>query len=500
MTDINFLISKIFDYGDHFVVVCSAKKSNFRTLAEQIVNTLVSEGKQACLLTDQFRGSTEKFKTFDVCLIIQHISIDNFLGLMNLSTFFINGSMSPDQVQHLSHMESYCIDLDQQTVTKVFSESIIEPIDQTLSRITRIKRIFPSIRDLVDSEDTLLHYVGPAGDLIFLSRDFSAEFKHIKSFNAKTIVLLNYDETLQAGLVLRAHRLARMYHNRVDRNVRIFYLTACIGGNESYDNFCLQHGIITEMTILSAAGFETVVKNHVIDSLVPKISEYTNLHKLKKFLFFSRVPRLHRVALMSQLLKFGLVDHGYCSFYMEDFEVDDFKDQFKQNHVEIAEDLQILDQYKHLFPMVLNRTPERDNPVDVTDDDLEYFSTSYFSIVAETVFYQNQPELALPGVFFSEKIFKPLLCKHPFILLGAPGSLECLRKFGYKTFDGIIDESYDLEKDDNARFRLVVQEINRLCNMSDVEWALTADLLAPIVEHNFKVFLEEKLLEVSSDL
>ena len=95
----------------------------------------------------------------------------------------------------------------------------------------------------------------------------------------------------------------------------------------------------------------------------------------------------------------------------------------------------------------LNKTVERWNPADLQRDDMMHFDTSYFSIVNETLFYKDtyrykniidiQPT---NSVFLSEKIYKPLCMKHPFVVVGVDGTLQALRQFGYQTFDKWIDE------------------------------------------------------------
>ena len=43
----------------------------------------------------------------------------------------------------------------------------------------------------------------------------------------------------------------------------------------------------------------------------------------------------------------------------------------------------------------------------------------------------------------TEKPFKPLLCFQPFIVLGPVGALQLIREYGFETFPGLFDESYD---------------------------------------------------------
>jgi hypothetical protein len=105
-------------------------------------------------------------------------------------------------------------------------------------------------------------------------------------------------------------------------------------------------------------------------------------------------------------------------------------------------------------------------------------------IVSETVFYYDKLHL-------TEKIFKPIVSKQPFILLAAPGNLAYLKSYGFKTFDGIIDESYDLIQDNDTRIDVVAAELNRLCNMTPEEKQQVVEAIAPIVEYNFHHFYGE---------
>jgi len=107
-----------------------------------------------------------------------------------------------------------------------------------------------------------------------------------------------------------------------------------------------------------------------------------------------------------------------------------------------------------------------------------------WNIVTETVFYYDKLHL-------TEKIFKPIVSKQPFMLLAAPGNLAYLRSYGFKTFDGIIDESYDLIQDNDSRIDAVVEQIQWYCNLTAEEKQQVIERLAPIVEYNFHHFYGE---------
>lgn len=69
------------------------------------------------------------------------------------------------------------------------------------------------------------------------------------------------------------------------------------------------------------------------------------------------------------------------------------------------------------------------------------YSNTSVSYVCETFDYDK----GIFPFFVNEKIYKPIINKHPFIVQGSPGQLETVKKLGYMTFSDIIDESYNNE-------------------------------------------------------
>jgi hypothetical protein len=77
--------------------------------------------------------------------------------------------------------------------------------------------------------------------------------------------------------------------------------------------------------------------------------------------------------------------------------------------------------------------------------------------------------------------------KHPFVVATAPNSLQYLKQLGYKTFDGIIDESYDLEVDDGKRMIKIIKEAERLCNLESTSLENFLIQAKEICEYNYTV-------------
>ena len=88
----------------------------------------------------------------------------------------------------------------------------------------------------------------------------------------------------------------------------------------------------------------------------------------------------------------------------------------------------------------------------------EHFEDSYINVVIETHMDVDQSY----GVFLTEKTFKPIKHAQPFLIFGAAGSIEQLRRMGYKTFDHVIDHRYDNIENTTQRWDVACQEVERL--------------------------------------
>jgi len=104
-----------------------------------------------------------------------------------------------------------------------------------------------------------------------------------------------------------------------------------------------------------------------------------------------------------------------------------------------------------------------------------------FNIVPEA--YVNFDVIDYP--FITEKTFRNIKYKKPFIVMGQPNTLSSFHKLGYRTFSPLIDESYDTIGDTNKRFKKLLFEIDRLRKMSKAEFANLLQQCQPIVEHNY---------------
>jgi len=115
-------------------------------------------------------------------------------------------------------------------------------------------------------------------------------------------------------------------------------------------------------------------------------------------------------------------------------------------------------------------------------------NNSLIHVVTETVYRGNKNHL-------TEKTFKPIVMQQPFILQSCKGSLEYLRRYGFKTFSDFWDESYD-EADDGVRTYEIGKLLQDINSMSQKEKASLQSAVSNTVEHNYQWFYGEQFEKI----
>jgi hypothetical protein len=108
---------------------------------------------------------------------------------------------------------------------------------------------------------------------------------------------------------------------------------------------------------------------------------------------------------------------------------------------------------------------------------ISVYNKSAYSIITETNAHNTFS-------FFTEKTAKPILGRRLFIVFNGQYFLRNLRQLGFKTFDGIIDESYDNEPDDQKRWQMALDVASWLSKQNQSE---IFQNIKPITEHNFQL-------------
>jgi len=168
--------------------------------------------------------------------------------------------------------------------------------------------------------------------------------------------------------------------------------------------------------------------------------------------------RAYRLVLTSKLFENDLQDYGCISLHADkNIIINEINSLYsrltEKDKVSIGKNL------LHRVPLIIDsHKVDGKYSAHFGQEDYNLWKRSLFHIVNETIFYDEKLHL-------TEKIFKPIVCQRPFILVAAPGNLEYIRRYGFKTFDKWIDESYDLEKDAERRLDMINEEILKICSL-----------------------------------
>jgi hypothetical protein len=102
-------------------------------------------------------------------------------------------------------------------------------------------------------------------------------------------------------------------------------------------------------------------------------------------------------------------------------------------------------------------------------------------VPTETVYFGQRTHL-------TEKTFKAIALEMPFVLVACAGSLEYLREYGFKTFSGLLDETYDCETDDLKRMEKVIRLLKDIDSLTKKERQQMHRHMLPVIEHNYNHF------------
>lgn len=358
-------------------------------------------------------------------------------------------------------------------------------------------QILPRFREIKDKVQLI--YAGANNQWCFSKRlisDICEEIQEGIDQGKEHFIFENSSETFMVDFYLKVVSIAKRFPNIPKEN--FYYATGCFPlAKLFYDHFQAD----PEISLLFTINQVLRGVSRVWD-LKDKLPQYKIAVKPKLFLCYNKIERPHRIYTYAYLSKNKLLDKGFFSFqgvntnWIDEtlrfaFFPNWVKDEVRNN--------------RNNFPYVLNITEERNNPIDITEDDFDHFNKSYFSILNETTCFSHslkyntmmQKYINMP--FLTDKTVKALVMRHPFIVNAPPYFLACMRRAGFKTFHPLIDETYDEIEDDLLRIDAVCAEISRLCEKTNDEWLEWQYTIKDILEHNYKLAWEMTDLELKKE-
>lgn len=219
-----------------------------------------------------------------------------------------------------------------------------------------------------------------------------------------------------------------------------------------------------------------------IDRWVDRDIEVNHLYENKtaNFLSYNRVIKAHRCHLVGEMKLHGLVEGNMVSFVPEG----EVYPGIVKNSKDVIENSTYLNDFikERIIPATTEKLTIDD--YDITQNGplvTNHYEQALLSVITETTYEHSD-------VFLSEKTFKAIAHGHPFVIVGPAETLKTLRDIGFETFDGIIDESYDLEYDDNTRITKIIRELQQLNSLKPQERFDTYHKLMHIANRNKELF------------
>lgn len=186
----------------------------------------------------------------------------------------------------------------------------------------------------------------------------------------------------------------------------------------------------------------------------------------------NRIQRPHREYLLLRLLQENLLPLGLVSHDRLRFDIPD--------------DINIgtVNKAQRLLPLVVDDSDFNNNKAMTINP--EIYLDTWMSIITETHATDSDHQ-----VFISEKVWKPIYCRHPFMILGNRHSIKIMQDKGYQCpwFDQLSVDDLPFSR----RVDHIIQSVKDLRRMQDkLGWY---DSLRDACEHNHAVFMKQDFFD-----
>lgn len=284
----------------------------------------------------------------------------------------------------------------------------------------------------------------------------------------------------------------------------IILLTSNIYAEETYNNWCIDNLVTKRMTVKSQH------KSFWTSKLINNGYTKTFNNADKKMSLFVGRPNFQK----------SIIVKWYLEKILDTTSSEDVVSTFLFNNFVAPDDWgNLKDKIKHLPGSI--ETGEQSHP-DLTlpwggnalqfsehfsrglvNFTIDYLENENFSDYNDYVNFKKTHEWWKEDMI-SEKTFKCILLKRPFIRLGMPQSLQKLKEWGFKTFDGLLfDESYDSMDNFYDRLNNILPQVEKWLNtpFEDLKQKINSSKVQEILDHNYnlayKIYNEkEELINV----
>jgi hypothetical protein len=276
--------------------------------------------------------------------------------------------------------------------------------------------------------------------------------------DGRAMILL--DQTLEG---YQTTWLWEYLHNDCKRNNinprSLIYVTGNMLAAEQYQEWAANQSdkiLIIPYAIFESDVYEISQEMGLSDNFNKNLQyKKDNLQNITDYNCLQKRLRAHRIWFYNLLFKEKLLDHGLISMNPCNHRASYFEGRWLS--------IEEIEESNKLLPLLVygKNNNECDDNYYIRRITDQIFLDSWVSVISEASFGDSDGT-----IFLSEKIFKPIACMHPFIIVGNKNSLAKLKSMGYKTFEGYIDESYDTLST-FERFDAIIKSIKHIVEMPD---------------------------------
>jgi hypothetical protein len=247
---------------------------------------------------------------------------------------------------------------------------------------------------------------------------------------------------------------------------------------ENVEKLCEQYGWQSHYYFYHGWACQDWFRGYDKTFLIPRAQDR---RPTKTFMSHNRIvagKRDHRVLFLYNVFKAGLENNHISAPRTCPVEGVDIA-SIAQKYTNVYQDITTVFEQADLPRMFTGESTQEMTSCWLTNFDEAVDSLVY--VPTETVYFGRRQHL-------TEKTFKAIALEMPFVLVAPAGSLEYLRSYGFRTFEGIFDENYDTETNDIRRIEKVTKLLKELNDLSVTERQAVHRACLPIVEHNFENF------------
>ena len=215
----------------------------------------------------------------------------------------------------------------------------------------------------------------------------------------------------------------------------------------------------------------------------------------KTYISFNRLTsnkRIYRSLLVNELYKNDLLDAGHVSYSHHCPDDGAFDDNLRKGVPEYEFDSAYIEQAIaniNNIPELRIDFPGQEIPnQSMLLSPMPQLMESFVFLVTETCYFQTKTHL-------TEKIFKPIVLRMPFILAGCAHNLAYLRSYGFRTFGDYWDESYDSIEDPVERLKAITKILKDISKLTPSEQKDMLLAMEPVLEHNYQLFNDPAFIQ-----